>query len=395
MAIWQFGLLALGLLISGLSVAFAFGRMVTLRRPGPAVDLTATLILPLSGPAETLPRLVAALECQTLRPRRLIVAVESERDPAFGQARRVAESVDLPIEVVVAGLAEVQGQKCRNQQAALDRIDGTDEIVVLLDGDIMPRSWWLATLVAPLAGDGFDICTGLRWQQVARHRLGAHLVCTIDRAAFLLPRFKARITRVVWGGSVALTRRAMVTMDLREALGRTISDDLSLVDAAKRAGLSIDTRSELLVPTAASLGVSAAWRFGVRQYRIIHIYRPWLWLLACGTIVARLAAWAVALAHVSHGGLLAWGAPALASLAILKQYLVGEIGRRVGLPDPVPVFLIQIGLGLVQPLVDLFHASVLLGAAWTRRIKWGHVTYRINGPYDLVVESRTAPEGAV
>jgi hypothetical protein len=136
------GLLALGLAINLLSLSFGLGRLWRTARPNTHRPLVATLVLPLAGQAESLGRLVAALERQTLMPRRLIIGVESQGDPAYRRALDVAATTSLPIEVVVAGLATIQGQKCRNQQAALERLDEDDEAVVLLDGDIVPTDWW-------------------------------------------------------------------------------------------------------------------------------------------------------------------------------------------------------------------------------------------------------------
>ncbi len=381
------GLLALGLAINLLSLSFGLGRLWRTARPTTHRPLVTTLVLPLAGRADSLGRLVAALERQTLTPRRLIVGVESRSDPAYHRALAVAATTSLPIEVVVAGLATVQGQKCRNQQAALERLDDRDEAVVLLDGDIAPTDWWLSALVSPLADDTADIVTGLRWQQVVETRLGAHLVTMIDRSAFLMPRVKWRIARVVWGGSVAISRRAVEKMNLHEALGRTLSDDLSIAEAAKASGLRMLTRSALLIPTPSDLGPAAAWRFAVRQYRIVHIYRPFLWWMAAAVILLRLAAWTAILAGLQRPGF-GLAAIAMAALAALKPVVVSAIGRRIGLADRPAALALQVLLGFVQPLVDLFHASVILAAAWTRRIRWGHVLYRIDAPYDVTVEAR-------
>jgi hypothetical protein len=391
---WLFCLVALGVGVHLFSFALTLVRLLARQPAFPRADLATTLILPLSGRAESLTDLLRALERQTLAPRRLIVAVESTSDPAHARAIAAMKTVALPIEIVVAGLATRQAQKCRNQQAALALLDDPDQAVVFLDGDILPAPWWLEALVAPLQAGTADIVTGLRWQQVTRHRLGTHLVCMIDRAAFLLPRFKARITQVVWGGSVAVTRRAIGSMQLQDYLARTLSDDLSIVDAAKQHGMRVLTRGELLVPTPASSGIAATWRFACRQYRIIHIYRPWLWRLAALAIAARLAGWAAILILALQHNALAWAAGGtILGLAMLRQVLTAVIAWRDGLPDPLPVTMLQIVLALAQPLVDLFHASIVAGAAQTRDITWGHVSYRVDGPYDVTVVRRTAVEG--
>jgi hypothetical protein len=142
------------------------------------------------------------------------------------------------------------------------------------------------------------------------------------------------------------------------------------------------------VPSPGDAKLVAAWRFARRQYQICRIYRPRLWLLAAAAISLRLVAWIAALSLLGQGELYAWAILALAGLGLLKQALVGEIARRVGLPDPVGVRAAQLALGLLQPLVDLFHISVVLAAAWTRRVDWGHVTYEVAGPDAIRVKER-------
>ncbi len=375
-----------GIAVGLLSVLSALYRLVTIQKPHSARVVAATAILPLTGPSPRLHELVAALGRQTLLPRRLIVSVESEADPAFARAVSIAPSAKFPIEIVVAGEAQHQGQKCRNQQAALARIDASDEAIVLLDGDIIPQDWWLSALVSPLATDFADVVTGLRWQRPVAARLGAHLVAVIDRALIILPRFDN--ARMVWGGSVGISVSAARRMDLNGCLERTLSDDLTIGSRASDGGLRLLTRGALLVPSPGDAKLVPAWRFARRQYQICKIYRPRLWLLAAFSIGLRLAAWIAALSMLGQGPLFAWAILALAGLGILKQALVGEIARRVGLPDPFGVRVVQLMLGLLQPLVDLFHLAVVLPAAWTRRVDWSHVTYDVAGPDAIRVKER-------
>jgi hypothetical protein len=385
---WILVLAVLALAINAMSIASALLRMTRLQKPRVAREAVTTIILPLTGPCPRLETLAEALDAQTLHPRRLIITVESQGDPAYRRALQARSSTRLPIEVVVAGPASDQAQKCRNQQAALKLIDERDEAIVLMDGDIAPQKWWLSALVSPLVGGSADLVTGHRWQHVARHRLGAHLVTTIDRAVTLMPRRAWAATSVVWGGSVAVSPAAARKMKLSESLSRTLSDDLSLADEAAAAGLVVLTRGALLIPSPTSLRLVEAWHFAVRQYRIGHIYRPWLWRLAFLTINSRLIGWLAVLHQVLTTGGYVWAAISLAALAVAKQALVGEVARRIEMPDPPAVRFAQLGLGLLQPLVDLFHASVIVAAASTRRVAWGHVVYRIEGPHSIKVEER-------
>jgi hypothetical protein len=385
---WVFGLAIVALAINAVSVACVVMRLVRLQKPRVMRPAAATLILPVTGPSPGLETLIAALNAQTLPPRRLIISVESPEDPAYRRAHDVSPLACFSVEVVVAGEAVHQAQKCRNQQAALARIDDADEVIVLLDADIWPEPRWLSALVTPLADGHSDIVTGQRWQQVAHHRLGAHLVTAIDRGLMLLPRLAVAPARVVWGGSVALSRSAARAVDLTLLLDRTLSDDLSLAGRAASARLRVLTRGALLVASPSALDIAGAWRFAVRQYKIVHVYRPWLWRLALLIVNVRLVSWLAVLYCVFSAGTFVWAAAALAALAVLKQYLVGDIARRLDMPDPASVRCIQLLLGLLQPLVDAFHASTIVAAAWTRRVTWGHVVYEVSGPYSIAVKER-------
>ncbi len=381
-----YALLFAGIVVSLLSILSVLYRLVTLRKPQSHREVSATAILPLTGPSPRLHELFAALGMQTLLPRRLVVSVESEADPAFARASSLVSSAKFPVEIVVAGEAIHQGQKCRNQQAALQRIDPADEAIVLLDGDIIPPDWWLSALVSPLADDFSDVVTGLRWQRPATARLGAHLVAAIDRAIAVLPRLDG--ARIVWGGSVGISVSAARRMDLSGCLERTLSDDLTLGARAAEAGLRILTRGALLVPSPGDAGLVSAWRFARRQYQIGRIYRPGLWLLALVSIALRLLAWGAALWMLLGEPSFALPVLLLAGLGVLKQALIGEVGRRVGLPDPAGVRAVQLLLGLLQPAVDLFHISVVLSAAWTSRVDWGHVNYDVEGPDAIRIRKR-------
>ncbi|MGQ0671565.1 MAG: glycosyltransferase [Hyphomicrobium sp.] len=385
---WLTALIAAGIVINAFSLLVALHRLGRLQRPRSERRAVATLILPLTGRAAGLDRIMASLEAQTLAPRRLIISVESAADPAHVRATSYVGRASFPVEIVVAGPASDQAQKCRNQIAALTLVDEADEAIVFLDGDILPTPWWLSALVSPLVDGHSDLVTGHRWQMPVEPRLGAHLVTAIDRAVTLMPRLDAGFAHVVWGGSLAVSREAASTMNLAASLERTLSDDLSLAERASAAGLRILTRGALLVPSPSSLGLVAAWHFARRQYQIGRIYRPWLWWLAAAVILLRLAIWLVVLGALASGGDVGLLAMTMAALAVAKPYAVGEVGAKLGLPDPAEVRFVQLALGLAQPLVDVFHASVILAAAATRQVTWGHVVYSVGGPYDIRVKER-------
>ena len=376
---------AAALLVSLLSLTAAIVFWKFLGKPRSHLAARATLILPLTGTAENLERLLAALGAQTLAPRRLLIAVESEQDPAYRRALALSQNCNFPVEVVVAGLADACAQKCWNQIAALHRVDAQDEAVVLLDADIAPPPWWLSSVVTPLVDGSADIVTGYRWPLVERPALGVHLIAAIDRSIAVLPRFSW--ARGAWGGTLGLSSGALLALELAKTIGRTLTDDCPINDRAASLRLRVLTRRVLLVPTHLRSCLGDAWRFGRRQYQIIRIYRPKLWSLAFAAITARVAAWIAILNGLPSTGALT-AAVALLAIALAGAFVQQMIARRLDCADPPSVRIVQLGLAIGKPIVDLVHWTMIVSAFRTGSVVWGHVTYKVRGPFAIQVAQR-------
>jgi hypothetical protein len=383
---WQWAVIAAGVVVSGVALTVAAVFLMRLQLPRSKTPGRASLILPLTGLGPGLDDLLAALAEQTLAPRRLLIAVEAMADPAYGRAMDAKHRFPFPIEVVVAGQATRCGQKCWNQIAAARRIDAEDDVIVLLDADILPPPWWLFALVSPIMDGAADIVTGYRWPVAARHTLGVHFIIAIDRSIGLLPRF--RRARTTWGGSLALSQRAFQVLDVRTTLERTLSDDMPIGEQAAARGLRVLTRRALLVKTPLSFSLIPAWRFGRRQYQIIHLHRPMLWALAFLILTTRVVAWGVVIADIGTSAVAQFGAVLLIGLALAKFAVRGSIADRLGYRDSTSVSAAQLMLAVSEPVVDLFHLSMVLAAARTRRVCWGHLCYEVRGPHDVTVAER-------
>jgi len=373
------------LFVSALGLLSAVVFLSRLSLPGTHRHGTATLVLPLTGPAPDLDTLLQALEGQSLVPRRLIVSVESVQDPAYRRAADLAEGRRFPIEIVVAGHATHCAQKCSNLIAALRRIDAQDEAVVFLDADILPTRWWLSALVTPLLDGSADVVNGYRWPIISTPTVAAHLAASIDRAIALLPRLGS--LRLTWGGSLGLSPRSLRALEPDRILAATLSDDCAIGEYAAARGLRVLTRRALLVPTPVRGGLASVWRFGRRQYQIIRIYRPTLWGLAFCALSTRLLAWILLLAHMERmEARLALGA--LIAIAVAGFVAQALVARRLGVADGPRTGFGQGLLAVLKPAVDLFHWSLVVAALAAGTVRWGHVTYGVCGPYDVTVRTR-------
>ena len=373
--------------VSTLSLVAAIGFLRKLDFPRTDGDASATLILPLTGDAHDLARLIAALAAQMLKPRRLLIIIETVTDPAYSQALKVARESDLAIEVILAGKARHCAQKNFNQLAGLSRIGDKDDVVVFLDADILPPRWWLATLVAPLLDGTGDVVTGYRWPVIAEPTLGAHLIAAIDRPIAVLPRVPGW-ARMVWGGSVALSRSSLGVLDLAGSLATALSDDCVIGERVAANGLRIITRRSLLLPTPVKSSLLAAWRFGRRQYQILGLYRPQMHWLSLAAITTRLAAWIIIGINIGTSWWPVAVAVLLLSLALASHVVRLVIADRLGLADGTTALLGQTLLVMGQPAVDLAHWSMAVAGLARHHVRWGHITYKVSSPHDIEVAVR-------
>ncbi len=366
---------ALGIAATATAGAAVFRARMLIPREVP--DVPVTLVLAATGPLPGLEMLFDALLGQTLRPARLIVAVESRDDPAHDRVEALAQGYPaLPIELIVAGLSGERAQKCTNLLAALARLRPADSYIVLIDADIRPQPWWLAALVAPLAAGRADIVNGYRWQAPQSVSLATAIGATIDRAIATQPRLDR--FRLLWGGSLALTRGALELIDAPASLAHALTEDLVIADRAAALGLRVLTRRGLRVPTPLGDSLAALWRFGRRQYQIVHVYRPAAWWFAAAVTAVDVAARVSLVTAASTLEPIALGALiALGVLGTLTTGLRRAIGRRLGVADPPGFAPAQHLLVWATLPLAAFHASLVWAAAVRSPVAWAHVRYTI------------------
>ena len=332
-----------------------------------------TLVLPATGALPGLEELLAALAAQSLKPHRLIVVVESIADPAYRRVAMASERCpQLDIELIVAGLSPLRGQKCTNLLAALPRLRDDDTHIVLLDADIRPQPWWLAGLTGPLAAGRADVVNGYRWPVPTALTLASALAAGIDRAIAVLPRLSS--TRTIWGGSLAVSRRALEALDLPSTIGRTLTEDLPIGDRAAAAGLRVLTRRAIRPLTPIGGGIADLWRFGRRQYQLIRLYRPGLWCFAAFVVTTDLAARLVLLTTLAAPA----ATLALCCLGSVTAEIRLAISRRLGAIDGTGFRLLQHLFAWILLPAPAAHAALIWGGSVTSPVVWAHIRYIVD-----------------
>ncbi|WP_458096647.1 hypothetical protein [Roseomonas sp. WA12] len=189
---------------------------------------------------------------------------------------------------------------------------------------------------------------------------------------------------VAWGGSLALGPAALAGGAAAAALERTLSDDLSLAEMARRRGLRLLTRRILLLPTPLENSARAMASFTLRQHRILHLYRPALWWAGAvaSQVMSLLWLWLALLQPLWLPLLPAWGA--------LRWAMHDRIAFRLGEADPARTRIAQLLLA-VSPLPDFLSCAFHWASLVPRRIDWEHVSYDVTGPENVRVLRRSAP----
>ncbi len=362
------------------------------RAPAVEVPGRVTLLLAVTGRTEGLPPLFAALARQTLRPRRMLVAVEAESDPALAQVRELEHLLPFPIEVVVAGLDDTRSQKATNMIAALARVDAMDDALVLLDADILPQDHWLSWLATPALNGAADLVTGYRWHALDGAGPGRHVVAWLDRSLALGPRFLA--SGLVWGGSVAISRDALARMDLADALSRTFSTDGAISRRARSLGLRVLTRRAVLLPTPPEGGDREAIAFKTRQLQIVHVYVPSLWVWLGVALHAEALALPLALLAVAGDGVAVAFLAAIGVVGVARALLQDRVTRAVGIREGIAARAAQVALGALAPITAPAVAALFWTSARTRVIRWRHIDYEVSGPEQVRVLRRRVPGDA-
>ena len=351
----------------------------------------AAVIVPLKGADAGLIEHIDRLRHQRYPSYRLIFAVESPDDPAHALVRRVIDADGgaaglTGIDLVVAGLAEDQGQKVHNQQAALATVGQGQSIVVFADADAAPDADWLMHLVRPLYKGEVGVTTGYRWLVPSDDRLASRVASVINAGVATLMGPDRR--NFAWGGSMAAKRTTLEQIDLAGHWDGALSDDYQMTRAAARAKLRVYFVVQCLVPSPVSLSWGQLLRWGRRQYLITRVHAPVIWAVGLAATLLYVGGWATAIGAVlagAWGHVAGWGwAIAAAAVVTLADTQRGRLRGRIAamvLDEKTHARLASARRldRWATPLVMAAHLLIIVASVWGRMIEWAWVVYRLRG----------------
>ncbi len=327
---------------------------------------------------------------------RLFFVVGEESDPAYGELRALQKGLGpdaraLDVRILVAGPSRSCSQKIHNLLYGVRHVPDDTEVLAFADSDVCVHGDWLSRLVWPLRRAKCGVATGYRWFVPTRNNPASLALSAMNAA---VAQFLGNSPfNQAWGGSMAVRMEDFQRLGIAETWSNTLSDDLSLSRAAKRAGMKVIFVPECLVPSFESSTWPRLCEFARRQFLITRIYTPGTWWLGSlssfGSVAGlwgggTLALYAVA-AHAEHVLLYA-AVPVLFFAgqlirAVLRQLTAARVLKEY-LPQLMPAAVADI-LGCWLWSLVLF--ACLLSSAFGRTIRWRGIRYRLLGPTKTVV----------
>lgn len=305
--------------------------------------------------------------------------------PESGEVTNGLKSVTL----VEAGQNNHRGQKVHNQLAALETLNFDDEVVVFVDSDIVCPPNWLASLSAPINQGTHDLSTTYRWLVPKRPTFPNQLASIIN--ASITTQGGSEWSNVLWGGSMAVSRKAFDSLNVPKLFEGSLNDDLRLSKEARKEGYSIAFVRSIILPTMVDFDWTGLFEFGRRQYTQVKFFSPILYRctnLAMGFYVFGLLSAIVGiwLAHFP-----AWipiaGAYVIDQFrAMARQGIYFSLFKEEGIRSRLTTASWM--EHMLTPFWMVMHWIIIV-STWTKtKIQWAGITYKIYSPVKTEVLDR-------
>jgi cellulose synthase/poly-beta-1,6-N-acetylglucosamine synthase-like glycosyltransferase len=251
--------------------------------------------------------------------------------------------------------------------------------------------------------------TGYRWLFPERHSLANLVLYSLNTSIATL--FTSGGHHLLWGGCWAIRRELFDRLRIRDAWQGVLSDDLAVSRVIHRAGLRIKFEPSCMLATPWDGGTAGMFDFLYRQHFMLWRYAPrWSLAMLAATLLTVCGFWCpagYALLFQHHTG--QWPLAMLALLGLVYGLQVGRGVLRVTLASryfpehcralaPAAIFDVFAG-----PLTAAVSLSVMLAAAFGRRVRWRQISYIVDADGTVVsarhaerrqrAAGRTAPLG--
>lgn len=384
---------------------YALGKY---KKTRPWQKMRVALIVPCKGLDAAFEKNITSFFNQDYDNYLLWFVVADENDPAYSQLCRLKDKLSSvskakDIQILAAGKAQARSQKIHNLLYCHQRISKDVDILAFADSDICIRSDWLIHLVWPLRNYKHGAASGYRWFIPAK----------VNLASLALSAINAKVAQLLgdthfnqaWGGSMAMYVDVFRKIGLDKIWQSSLSDDLSLTYAIKKAGMRLDFVPACLVASYVSTNWGELFEFARRQFLITRINRPRIWWFGLlGSIYSVLGLWGgLVLAIYAAHKFLVLSFEFLVLLAVPVVFFTAQLIRaflRQDMAQKLLTYEQQVTSDEQRAMRAAYLADVLLSWLWSvlmlvfivssafgRTIRWRGIRYKLLSPTETVVET--------
>jgi cellulose synthase/poly-beta-1,6-N-acetylglucosamine synthase-like glycosyltransferase len=327
--------------------------------------------------------------------------VGAESDPAYSELchlkdRLSQSSQAQDVQVFVAGSGQTCSQKIHNLLYCYGRISDDIDVLAFADSDICVRSNWLSHLVYPLRKAKYGAASGYRWY-VPKQNNSASLALAAMNAKVAQLLGNTRFNQA-WGGSMAVRVDVFRKLGLDKTWPKTLSDDLSLSVAVKKAGMIVAFVPACLVASHEVTTWRELFEFARRQFIITRVSAPKTWLFGLFSgFYSVLGIWAAAGLAIYAGAIGHENLPLFTAVpvvfftsqlirAVLRQRMAGKLlsHERQAMKAARAADILGFWLCSILMLV------LIISSSFGRTICWRGIRYELLGPTEIIVEGPQA-----
>lgn len=354
------------------------------------------LIVPCKGLVEAFEANIRSFYEQEYKRYRLWFVVADRSDPAYEallrlKARHRRQSSAQEVRILTAGQTSGCSQKLHNLLVAYRQTPAEVEALVFADSDACAGPDWLGQLVAPLRKRHIGLASGYRWF-VPKENNWATLALSAMNAKVCQLLGNTRFN-LAWGGSMSVRKADFVRLGVEQIWEHSLSDDLSLSRAVRKAGLRTRFVPACMIASYESTTWAKLWEFSRRQFIITRVYSPRLWLFGLfGALLSVAGLW-------GGLGLAAWGLAArprfwveyaavgavFLGCQIFRAFLRQELAARLLPKDKTAMRSARWADRLGFWAWGILLLAVIAASAAGRTIVWRGIRYRLNGPGDIEI----------
>lgn len=350
-----------------------------------------SIIAPCRGLDAEMSENLSALFAQDFPKYEIIFAVDDGKDAAVRVIEKISRQgansgQEVSAKLIITGKAICESQKVHNLREAVLHVSDEAKIFVFVDSDARPAENWLRDLIAPLKDEKIGAATGYRWF-ISRNKNFASAILGVWNASIASALGANMKSNFCWGGSMAIRRDTFEKLDISRRLKGAVSDDFTVTNIMKKAGLPIFFVPRALTVSIQDCSLPDLFEFTTRQMKITRVYAPNLWIASIlGSFLFNLVfVWGILILIFSQFDELSFWV-ALSALITISILSVGKARLRLSAVKTVlkkyenelnGQFWVQTIFWILTPALFLYNS---FAALISRKIVWRGIEYQLNSP---------------